>query len=192
MAGTASNNGTVIPCNGFAVILRCEPLRASKDGVQRRACSYPSRRARKSAHLRANAIAFVPGKTLRFAETTMLILLLGQITRYCVQPLLQKYFVLRLTQISCLFRISRALEEGRFAIVTNVGAGSGGRGCAFDEQRVKRTAKSCGPDAPMAGVKFAMIVRITRATMTNKLWSRRGEHGISRRTIAQGRPDCFR
>jgi hypothetical protein len=45
-------------------------------------------------------------------------------------------------------------REGALAIVTDVGAGSDGRGCAFDEQRVKRTAKSCGPDAPMAGVKF--------------------------------------
>ena len=47
-------------------------------------------------------------------------------------------------------------------------AGSGGRGCAFDEQRVTRTAKSCGPDAPMAGVKLAMMLRITLATVTNK------------------------
>jgi hypothetical protein len=29
-----------------------------------------------------------------------------------------------------------------------LGAGCGGRGCAIDEQRVARTAKSCGPDAP--------------------------------------------
>src|SRR3984885_13176528 len=71
-------------------------------------------------------------------------------------------------------------------------AGSGGRGCAFDERRVTRTAKSCGPDAPMAGVKFAMMFCITRATVTSKLWSHRGEHEISCKTIAQGRPDCFR
>jgi hypothetical protein len=44
----------------------------------------------------------------------------------------------------------------------------------------------------MAGVKFVMMLRITRATVTNKLWSRRGEHGISCNTIAQGRPECFR
>jgi hypothetical protein len=37
--------------------------------------------------------------------------------------------------------------EGRFAIVTDVGTGCGGRECAFDERRVMRTAKSCGPDA---------------------------------------------
>ena len=40
-------------------------------------------------------------------------------------------------------------REGALAIVTDVGAGSGGRGCAFDERRVRRTAKSCGPDAPL-------------------------------------------
>ena len=83
-------------------------------------------------------------------------------------------------------------REGALAIVTDVGAGSGGRGSAFDEQRVRRTAKSCGPDAPMAGVKFARSSRFLGATVTNKLWSRRGEHGISCKTIAQGRPDCFR
>ena len=67
-------------------------------------------------------------------------------------------------------------REGALAIVTDVGAGSGGRGSAFDEGRVKRTAKSCGPDAPMAGVKFSGSSRFLRATVTNKLWSHRGEH----------------
>ena len=63
---------------------------------------------------------------------------------------------------------------------------------AKDDRRRSRTAKSCGPDAPMAGVKFARSSRFLRATVTSKLWSRRGEHGISCKTIAQGRPDCFR
>src|SRR5580698_9415877 len=83
-------------------------------------------------------------------------------------------------------------REGALAIVTDVGAGSDGRGCAFDEQRVRRTAKSCGPDAPMAGVKFSGSSRFLGATVTSKLWSRRGEHEISCKTIAQGRPECFR
>jgi hypothetical protein len=39
-----------------------------------------------------------------------------------------------------------------------------------------RTAKSCGPDAPMAGVKFLRSSRFPGATVTNKPWSRRGEH----------------
>ena len=33
-------------------------------------------------------------------------------------------------------------------IVRSVGAGCGGRLCALDEGRAKRTAKSCGPDIP--------------------------------------------
>jgi len=39
-------------------------------------------------------------------------------------------------------------NEGRLAIVTDVAVRCGGRGRAFDERRVMRTAKSCGPDAP--------------------------------------------
>jgi hypothetical protein len=31
-----------------------------------------------------------------------------------------------------------------------------------------RTAKSCGPDAPMLAFKLAMMLRITLATVTNK------------------------
>jgi hypothetical protein len=59
-----------------------------------------------------------------------------------------------------------------------------------------RTAKSCGPDAPMAGVKFSGSSRFLGATVTNKLWSRRGEHGISRKPsrregrIASAEPVC--
>ena len=81
-------------------------------------------------------------------------------------------------------------REGALAIVTDVGTGSGGRRCAFDEGRVKRTAKSCGPDAPMAGVKSLRSSRFLGMTVTNKLWSHRGEHEISRQTIARGRPDA--
>ena len=83
-------------------------------------------------------------------------------------------------------------REGALAIVTDVGAGSGGRRCAFDEQRVRRTVKSCGPDAPMPGIKFLRSSRLSGATVTTK-------HGLAGestkqavKTIAQGRPDCFR
>jgi hypothetical protein len=38
--------------------------------------------------------------------------------------------------------------RGVWPIVTNVGAGCDGRFGAFDEWRVKRTAKSCGLDIP--------------------------------------------
>jgi hypothetical protein len=46
----------------------------------------------------------------------------------------QKYSASRFTQIT--FKTTRpAHSEGRFAIVTDVGAGCDGRGSAFDEQR---------------------------------------------------------
>jgi hypothetical protein len=129
----------------------------------------------------------------------MLILSLGQITRCCVQNLLhlhgisdfQKLF-LTLDPNQVLIPRHPVPREGALAIATDVGAGSGGRRCAFDEQRVTRTAKSCGPDAPMAGVKSLRSSRFLGATVTNKLWSHRGEHEISRKAIAQGRPECFR
>jgi len=41
-------------------------------------------------------------------------------------------------------------------------------GCAADESATLRTAKSCGPDASMVGVKLAMMLRITPMTVTNK------------------------
>ena len=74
-------------------------------------------------------------------------------------------------------------ERGVSRSSRTLGSGSGGRGCAFDERRVKRTAKSCGPDAPMPGVKFARSSRFLGATVTSKLWSHRGEHGISRKPL---------
>jgi len=39
---------------------------------------------------------------------------------------------------------------------------------AKDDRKRSRTAKSCGPDAPVAGVKLAMMLSITRATVANK------------------------
>jgi hypothetical protein len=61
--------------------------------------------------------------------------------------------------------------------------GCGGRGARNRRGRAIRTAKSCGPDAPMAGVKFARSSRFLGATVTNKLWSHRGEHEISRKPL---------
>jgi hypothetical protein len=69
------------------------------------------------------------------------------------------------------------------------GAGCGGRGCAFDERRVMRTAKSCGPDTPTLVSSCAGFIRA--ATVATKP-GHRGEREISRKTIAQGRPDCLR
>jgi len=81
-----------------------------------------------------------------------------------------------------------AHTEGRFAIVTDVGAGCGGRISAFDEWRVTRTAKSCGPDASTLA---SSLRRCPQATVTKKP-DRRGEYDISRKTIARGMPGVSR
>jgi hypothetical protein len=51
--------------------------------------------------------------------------------------------------------------------------------CATDESALLRTAKSCGPDASMVGVKLAMMLRITLATVTTKP-DHRGEYEVDR------------
>ena len=55
----------------------------------------------------------------------------------------------------------------------------------LDEQRVKRTAKSCGPDA--STLAFKLVRGISLATVTTKP-DHRGDHVISRNTIARGMP----
>ena len=80
--------------------------------------------------------------------------------------------------------------RGASRIVTNVGAGSGGRERVPDECAVKRTAKSCGPDAAVlasssCGSKLLQGDGGKRAV-------HRGEHEVSRKAIAQGRPDALR
>jgi hypothetical protein len=48
-----------------------------------------------------------------------------------------------------------------------------------------RTVKSCGPDAPMAGVKFLRSSRFSRATVTNKPGLNRGEHEANRKPLCR-------
>jgi hypothetical protein len=88
------------------------------------------------------------------------------------------------------FPLSRP-EKGRIAIVTNVG-----QGMRWTLQRQaqslrgrtmpQRTAKSCGPGAPMQALSLAGD--ILRDDGGKKAWSP-GRSRISRKTIAQGRPD---
>jgi len=99
-----------------------------------------------------------------------------------VESPLQKYFCFHTPQItSRTFRIP-SHTEGRFAIVTDVGAGCGGRGSvlramgsqggsmrpvsdhqASGREMLQRTAKSCGPDAPTLASSFAELRRPYRA-----------------------------
>src|SRR5258705_6117137 len=64
------------------------------------------------------------------------------------------------------------------------GAGCGGRGSARDERGLLRTAKSCGSDAPIVGVK---PVRRSAGDGVKKR-GHRGEREVSRKTIARGMP----
>jgi hypothetical protein len=65
------------------------------------------------------------------------------------------------------------------------GTGCDGRESALDEARISRTAKSCGPDASTLAFKSAGS--IPPATVTTKP-DHRGDHVISRNTIARGMP----
>jgi hypothetical protein len=108
------------------------------------------------------------GRTARSADLPV-----GRFVERGVQPPSQKYSCFHLTQItSRTFRIP-SHTEGRFAIVTDVGTGCGGRGSVLramglqggffesvSDQRaggremLQRTAKSCGPDAPTLASSF--------------------------------------
>jgi hypothetical protein len=80
--------------------------------------------------------------------------------------------------------------EGRLAIVTNAGRDAVDALAATDERKLKRTAKSCGPDASTPA-SSSWEASFSGATVTRKP-DRRGEHEVSRKTTAQGRPECFR
>src|SRR3954454_14660238 len=66
---------------------------------------------------------------------------------WAVQSCLQKHFHSSFTQIKIIRAPSRS-TEGRLAIVTNAGRDAVDADGAADEQHVRRTAKSCGSDAP--------------------------------------------
>jgi len=86
-------------------------------------------------------------------------------------------------------QISRCpvLTKGRFAIVTNVGSGMRWTRQCRKTSDTTRTAKSCGPDAPTLASRSWSNPRATVA----KEPGHRGEHEVTVKTIAQGRPDVF-
>src|SRR5258707_4848150 len=79
--------------------------------------------------------------------------------------------------------------EGR-AHVTNaerdaVDAAASGERMRAGRMILMRTAKSCGSDAPMLASSLANF----RGTTVSNKPGHRGEHEVSRKTIAQGEPD---
>jgi hypothetical protein len=85
-------------------------------------------------------------------------------------------------------QISRrpASIRGAYASSRTLGAGCDGRFGDARRAALTRTAKSCGPDAPTLASSFAGSD--SREATVAKEPGRRGEHEISCKTIAQGRP----
>jgi hypothetical protein len=98
------------------------------------------------------------------------------ISRNRVKPKNQKYFAFAVRQIKTTSIAILSREEGRIAIVTDVGQGAvdaavparmrGSQGgISVSDRRARRrtalqrTAKSCGPDASAVGVKSAEVLR---------------------------------
>jgi hypothetical protein len=78
-------------------------------------------------------------------------------------------------------------HEGRFAIVTDVGLGMRWTQVAPKTSAlILRTVKPCGPDAPTLA-SSSREASFSRAMVARKP-GHQGERGISRKTIAQGRP----
>ena len=74
-------------------------------------------------------------------------------------------------------------------IVTNVRWDAVDAKCVARRARMKRTAKSCGPDAAvLASSRAEVFLRGDGG----KRAVHRGEHEVSRKATAQGRPECFR
>jgi hypothetical protein len=86
-------------------------------------------------------------------------------------------------------RASRSRKEGRFAVVTNVEAGCGGRFGDARRAAFWRTEKSCGPDAPMLASSFEGSFPAKRRWQKSPVTGESTKETVN--TIAQGMPaDC--
>jgi hypothetical protein len=158
----------------------------------------------------------------------------GQISAFVVQPLAQKYSGFPKAQITFITGAIPSHTEGRFAIVTDVGAGCDGRdsvgraggrraGLPVSDRTARgrttlptvfartrrvhearqdlwrgraRTAKSCGPGAPMLASSLAEmhLAQPGSGCIVNpkgdggKQAGHRGEREVSRKPFAQGKP----
>jgi hypothetical protein len=111
-----------------------------------------------------------------------------RIFRNRVKPANQKYSASVATQISpitppVLRRMRGARERHERAV------GCGGRGGCDRRARRTRTAKSCGSGAAVLALSPGEAKLL--AGDGGKRAVLRGEHEVSRKAIAQGRPECF-
>ena len=103
----------------------------------------------------------------------------------------QKYFAFPEGQIRGISIAIPSRSEGRIMIATNVGRVAVDAGSADSERLRERTAKTCGPDARYAGVKFRGN-KLLGNDGGKRASAHRGERVISRKAIAQGMSDCLR
>jgi hypothetical protein len=114
----------------------------------------------------------------------------GQIGDLPVESLSQKYSGSLLTQITFISFASWPDTKGAFRDRHERRAGMRWtRGALLTRALFLRTAKSCGPDASMVGVKSVIMLRITPAMVTTKP-DHQGEHEVNRNTIACGNAGC--
>jgi hypothetical protein len=85
----------------------------------------------------------------------------------------------------CLLQGTLRGRHGTSARVAMDAAASGMFACPT--KRLQRTAKSCGPGA--ATLASSRVVSPTPATVAKQA-AHRGEHEVSRKTFARGRPGC--
>ena len=116
-----------------------------------------------------NKLSNMPGPREQFPQQIQQIYSTGKslpiIGKIC-QSLAIKIFWFSETK-SCAISLRIPFHsEGRFANVTNVGTGCGGRDGARDGRCRSGRAKSCGPDSLRVGVKSAEV--ILPATVTSK------------------------
>jgi hypothetical protein len=102
----------------------------------------------------------------------------------------EKIFIFRLFRIRAISESSRAYRRDVSRSSRTLGAGCDGRrisGAILARRTMfLRTAKSCGPGAPMQVLSFS---NLPRGDGDNKARSHRGEHGISRKP---SRRECRR
>src|SRR5256714_15602619 len=106
---------------------------------------------------------------------------------WAVQSHLQKYSFRCFTQIKIITAPSRP-TEGRLAIVTNAGRDAVDADGAADEQHVRRTAKSCGSDAPTLASSW-QVVTCWRQWQESPVSGESAKETV--KTIARGMPDVF-
>jgi hypothetical protein len=139
--------------------------------------SAQGRDARRSPHTRSSSSATKRSPRCPTGKSVRL--------RIFVCPvLLTKIFRFR-RRANQIYNSPRPVPQRGVAQRHERGAGCGGRGCAFGRRALKRTEKSCGPDAPTLASSLRMQVRRRR-------WQESPVAGESTKetvkTIARGMP----